>query len=168
MLSNRTPPERRPFDGQQDPGHPNFVVDRWLHPSMYTAVPDPACPAGQQWAMRRQAEARLVFIRKAAAARYGNTDYASALQPADSDWPAQVRAAWDSCQRAQTAADELIDASRGPRARLGEGEDDNAWWRAYEAGHDADVAYEEFTAAWDDWQFGHEMPAGPDEPEAGS
>jgi hypothetical protein len=36
------------------------------------------------------------------------------------------------------------------------------------ADHDAEVAYEAFTSEWDGWQTGHELSAGPDEPEAGA
>lgn len=143
-------------------------MDPWLHPSAYTAVPDPACPAGQQLARSRQAEAQLTVTREAAAARSGSPDYSSALQPADPGWPAEVRAAWESCQRAQAIAGEHIDAaSRQPQAWPGEGEAGTAWWEAHSAGHDAGVACEEFSMAWRDWQFGHEM-TGPEEPGAGS
>lgn len=168
MISNHIEPERRPFDGQQDPDRQEFVVDPWLHPSTYTAVPDPACPAGQQLAQSRQAEAQLTVIRKAAAASYGSPDYSSALRPADPGWPAEVRTAWESYQRAQATADGHIDAaSHQPQAWPCEGKGNTAWWEAHSAGRDADVAYEEFSMAWRDWQFGHEM-TGPEEPEAGS
>lgn len=127
MISNHIEPERRPFDGQQDPDRQEFVVDPWLHPSMYTAVPDPACPAGQQLTQSRQAEAQLTVTRKAAAARYGSPDYSSAPQPADPGWSAEVRAAWESYQRAQAIVGEHIDAANHqPQAWPGEGKDDTA------------------------------------------
>jgi hypothetical protein len=36
------PPEPRPLSPYRDPLDPGFVLNRWLHPSMYTAVPDPS------------------------------------------------------------------------------------------------------------------------------
>jgi hypothetical protein len=39
-----------------------------------------------------------------------------------------------------------------------------SWWEA----HEADVAYEGFTAAWDGWQIGHGTSAGLDDLEAGA
>jgi hypothetical protein len=93
----------------------------------------------------------------------------TALRPADPLWPPRVRATWESYRQARTTADERIDAaSRLPEAWRGEGEDDTAWWKAHGADHDVDVAYEEFTTVWGDWQIGHDTSPGPEDHEAGS
>jgi hypothetical protein len=59
-------------------------------------------------------------------------------------------------------------ADRLPAAEPGEAAADDAWWQACAADHDADVAYEQFSAAWGEWRRGPEISAEPDEPEAGS
>ena len=165
-------PGNRPAHGPHDPRDPAFVVDPWLHPSMYTAVPDPDWPPGYEQAVRLNVETQWTGIREAEAAAYRGHDNSTAartaLQPADSGWPARVRAAWESYRQARTTADRLAEAGSRPAARQGPDAADEAWWKARYADHDAEVAYEAFTAEWDDWQTGHELSAGPDEPEAGA
>jgi hypothetical protein len=139
---------------------------------MYTAVPDPDWPAGYERSVRQRAEAQWATIRQAeTAARSGCGSpraVAAALQPAHPGWPAQVRAAWESYRQATAAAGKLADAASRTAAWPGEGEADTAWWTARYADHDADTAYEQFTATWHDWQTGPEVPAGLEEREAGS
>ena len=47
----------------REPGDPEFVVDRWLHPSMYTAVPDPAWPTGYEQRVQQQVQARVLMLQ---------------------------------------------------------------------------------------------------------
>ena len=80
-----------------------------------------------------------------------------------------MRAAWESCRQARVTAGRLIDVvGRLPAAEPGEAAADDAWWQACAADHDADVAYEQFSAAWGEGRRGPEISAEPDEPEAGS
>jgi hypothetical protein len=140
---------------------------------MYTAIPDPNWPTGYEQAVRQRVEAQWTAIREAEsavnAAAGGRRSEATALPPAHPTWPGPVRAAWESYRQARTAADELIEVgNRLAEAGPDERQADTASWNASCADHDAETAYEQFTAAWDDWQFGHGMPIGPDELEAGS
>ena len=140
---------------------------------MYTAVPDPAWPAGYEQRVRQQVQAQWAVIREAETAAPSGRDNASAvkaaLPPAEPYWPYRVQGAWESYRQARITADRLIDASdRLPAASPGEAVADDAWWHASIADHDAEDAYEQFCAAWDNWQRGPEIPAEPAEPEAGS
>ena len=156
-----------------EPGDPEFVVDRWLHPSMYTAVPDPAWPTGYEQRVQQQVQAQWAVIREAEAVAPSSRDKASAakaaLPPADPSWPHRVQDAWESYRQARITADRLIDATgRLPAPSPGERAADDAWWHANIADHDAEEAYEQFCGAWDAWQHGPEISAEHDEPEAGS
>jgi hypothetical protein len=116
---------------EQNPGHLAFVVDGWLHPSMYTEVPDPSRPDGYEQAVRQRTETQWAAIREAQSAvngAGGNSHSPGAgLRPADPGWPARVQAAWDSYRQAQTAAGQLNEAAdRPPEAWPDEGQADTA------------------------------------------
>lgn len=49
--------------GNPDPANPDFVLNRWLHPSIYTAVPDPSRPLGYEAAVRAKVEAQRAILR---------------------------------------------------------------------------------------------------------
>jgi hypothetical protein len=154
-----------------EPGKPDFVVDYLLHPSMYTEVPDPAWPTGLEQRVGQQVEAQWAVLRKAETAAHGGRDaraFTAAVPSADPWWPGHVRATWESYRQARMTADRIIDAAdRLPATEQGEAAADDAWWHAYIADHDSDVAYEQFSAAWGDWRREPEISAEPDEPEAG-
>ena len=155
------------------PGDPEFVVNRWLHPSMYTAIPDPARPAGHEQVVRHQAETQWAVIRESEAATSGGPKNAKTVKapprPADAHWPEPVRDAWEYYRQARLAADQFDIASRRLSAtEPGRRVADEAWWQADIADHDAEVAYEHYCAVWEEWQIGPEISAAPEEPEAGS
>lgn len=67
-----SPPEIRP-QPHLDPLDPGFVLNRWLHPSMYTAVPDPYRP-GYAAQVQTKTEAQQAILREARNALNGGRE----------------------------------------------------------------------------------------------
>jgi hypothetical protein len=67
-------PEPEPLPPHRDPIDPGFVVHWLLHPSMYTAVPDPSRPPGYQAAVQAKVDTQKAALRDArdACAAAGN------------------------------------------------------------------------------------------------
>lgn len=92
------------------------------------------------------------------------------LPPADPDWPAPVRDSWEFFWQARARASELVSAAY----QSAETETNPQAVYAAELGADravfeADTAYTRYISAWDRWRrCGPDMPAGHEEPEAGS
>jgi hypothetical protein len=68
------PPEPEPVPPRLDPLDPGFVVHWLLHPSMYTAVPDPSRPPGYQAAVQAKVEAQKAILREARDALRGGRE----------------------------------------------------------------------------------------------
>jgi hypothetical protein len=62
----------------------------------------------------------------------------------------------------------VVDAGKRFQEAHPEEDDLTAWSEVHLAGHDADAAYDEYAAAWDQWQNSLGHSAVPDEPEAGA
>lgn len=83
--------------GHLDPLDPGFVMNRWLHPSVYTPVPDPSRPPGYQAAVRAKAEAQRAILRDAEDAMRASSEPQtvpgeSEIDPGpEDDWQAYYR-----------------------------------------------------------------------------
>jgi hypothetical protein len=69
-----TPPEPGPAAPHADPRDPGFVLNRWLHPSMYTAVPDPSWPLDYEEEAHAKLEAQHAVLRDARDALHGGRE----------------------------------------------------------------------------------------------
>jgi hypothetical protein len=92
-----------------------------------------------------------------------------APQPADPTWPEPVQNAWESFRQAKVTANQLRAAyeQQCAAAGLDDAATHEAWWQGLDALHNAEVAYDDYTAAWHEWHFGPETSAEHEEPEAG-
>jgi hypothetical protein len=69
-----TPREPGPAVPHADPRDPGFVLNRWLHPSMYTAVQDPSWPPGYEEEVRAKLQAQQAASRDARNALRGGRE----------------------------------------------------------------------------------------------
>jgi hypothetical protein len=67
-------PEPEPQPPRLDPLDPGFVAHWLLHPSMYTAVPDPSWPPGYQAAVQAKVDAQKAVLREARDALRGGRE----------------------------------------------------------------------------------------------
>ena len=106
---------------------------------------------------------------RSTAIRISQRTTSRAPQPADPSWPEPVQNAWESFRQAKVTANQLRAAyeQQCAAAGLDDAATHEAWWQGLDALHNAEVAYDDYTAAWHEWHFGPETSAEHEEPEAG-
>jgi hypothetical protein len=100
--------------GHLEPPDSGFVPNRWLHPSMYTAVPDPSRPPGYETAVRAKIDAQQAILRDAEQAMRASTEPQAAPSEretgpgTDDDWRAYIEEHYREQQAEQRAQDEYM------------------------------------------------------------
>jgi hypothetical protein len=165
VAATQEEPECRPPGTEPLPGETvsaDLTVDACPPPPMYSEAPERRLSPEEQeqWDLVVRAEEQCAVTSEPGASWGAQTERAI-NQPADPLWPPPVWDAWWAYRRAQTSADYLIDAVNFDEAESAPaGSDaDVAYWKANDARHEAELAYERYSGAWIEWQFGPQPPA---------